>query len=53
LVAEAGDLKRGIEAMPVATTGNITPASIGRAKALGPDLPPDRARSAAVRILQV
>jgi hypothetical protein len=27
-VAEAGDLKREIEAMPVATTGNTTPARI-------------------------
>ena len=53
LVAEAGDLRRGIEAMPVAATGNTAPARIWTARARGPDLAPARALSAAVCMPQV
>ena len=53
LVAEAGDLRGGIEAMPVATTGNSAPARTWTARARGPDLAPSRGLSAAVRMPQV
>src|SRR5207302_9038935 len=53
LVGEEGDLRRGIEAIPVATTGNSTPARIWTARARGPDLAPSRGLSAVVRMPQV